>query len=230
MKIAATGRTSTYCKNSHSSQCLVNMPVRVSSKIMCRKKPEVNYLVFGLSAPQDLILTVHGFSPDVCPNSCKGGDGWHGTDLTDDILTLISKNVLVSLLLHKRSFSYPTFTIISPRYLINASCPYPRIWALLRPDGLLVLLPKEVLEGWDCPGGKWQLVIQIDLYTLIHTYTCWVLFYTPRLDPISNSSVPSLMLEFYLTGYFTLTYTSQILSFFLPLEREGGFFPFTLSF
>jgi hypothetical protein len=101
-------------------------------------------------------------SPDVCPYPCKSGDEWHGTALTDYIATLISTNVLVS----QMSYSYPTRAISCPRHLVDASCPYLPIWILLCLDGLLVLLSKEVLEGWDCPGGKWQLVPQKDLYPL----------------------------------------------------------------
>jgi hypothetical protein len=46
--------------------------------------------------------------------------------------------------------------------------PTPSIWVPLHLDGLLILLPTEVLEGGDCPGVKRQLVLQKDLYTYLY--------------------------------------------------------------
>jgi hypothetical protein len=97
---------------------------------------------------------------------------------------------------------------------------------LLRPDGiLLVLLPTEVLEGWDCLGGKKQLVPQKDLHTLsLHTLELYYI-YTPKLVPILNSSVPSLRLHVnpILHSYFTLQFSSRVISFFWLWERRSGF-------
>jgi hypothetical protein len=60
---------------------------------------------------------------------------------------LILMNVLVSLLLHKTSYSYPILTLICPYQFVDVSCPYPPVWVLLHHDGPLVLLPTEVLGG-----------------------------------------------------------------------------------
>jgi hypothetical protein len=68
----------------------------------------------------------------------------HGTALTNDIAILIIMNILVSLLLHKPSYSNQILTINCPNHLVDASYSYPPSWVLLHPDGLLVLLPTEV--------------------------------------------------------------------------------------
>jgi hypothetical protein len=60
---------------------------------------------------------------------------------------LILTNILVSLRLHKTSYSYPILILICPYHFVDVSCPYPPAWVLLRRDGLLVLLPMEVLGG-----------------------------------------------------------------------------------
>ncbi len=110
--------------------------------------------------------------------------------------------------------------------LVDASFLPPKLWVLLCPYGLLVLLPTEVLEGWDCPGGKKQLVLQKGFYVyFLHTYT-WALSYTLRLVPLSNSSVPShtFSCKFCPTILLYLKHSSQVISFFLLWERGSGFF------
>jgi hypothetical protein len=149
-------------------------------------------------------------------------DVWHGTPLTDDIATLISTNVLVSLLIIKRLILIQPMKSV-PCHLVNASYPYPSIWVLLCSDGLLVLLPMEVLERWDCPGGKWQLVLQKDLSSLsifsFESYPTlgWFLFqivvyYLLHLSPLLQS-------------YFTFIFSSKVILFLALGKGKGGSCP-----
>ncbi len=51
---------------------------------------------------------------------------------------------------------YPTQTVVA----FDCALSPPPFQVLLRPDGLLVLLLMEVLEGWDHLEREWQLFIQ----------------------------------------------------------------------
>jgi hypothetical protein len=87
-------------------------------------------------------------------------------------MTFIQTNILVSILLHKTSSSYPTFTISCPCHLVDVSSPYPTIWVLARSSYIWMVLSSCFLwKSWKeeiVQAEKFQLVLQKGLYSVVH--------------------------------------------------------------
>jgi hypothetical protein len=113
-------------------------------------------------------------------------------------------NVLVSILFHKMSSSYPTLTISWPCQLVDTSCPYPQLSESSYIAGWYyhsTVLPTEVLERWDYPDRKCQLILQKGP-TVLSILTCWLLSFTLQLVkscPTHQQSYSNLLSIFKIT-------------------------------
>jgi hypothetical protein len=130
--------------------------------------------------------------------------------------------------------SHCTFSCNKIFQPVDVSFLLPPIWVLLRLDGLLFLLPMEVLEGWDCLGGERQLVLQKDLQYILFPYTVYTRALSTRLSWFLFQIVVChplcLHLNPLLQSYFTLKFSSQVIFFFSLWDRGSGFLSFILFF
>ncbi len=132
-----------------------------------------------------------------------------------------------SILLQKTSSSYLTLTISCPCHLVDASCPNanylgPLTFGWSYCPASYGSLGKMRLSRWKMsasPTKKISIVLPM--------LTFWVLSNIPRLVPMSNSSVPSLMFNSYLhTNSPTplLHFSQKSYPFSCYWRGEGGFF------